>query len=137
MEPLVHSFLNACKDSDCTIRASGLSNLAEICKILRYGLHPYLEEIISCVSSISRFDNDVQVKRGCIFLIYLLLEGLGVESFQIIPDHFGMVQDTISRYLTDNDAVVCFHAENAKKYLNEIITWQPEPIVSPLHIIKH
>ena len=135
--PLAHSFLLSCKDIDATLRASGLSNIAELCKMLRYGIHPYLVEIVECVSSLSIVDSEVEVKRGCIFVIYLLLEGMGVEAFEIIPDHLRMVQNTIRRFIKDNDAVVQYHAENANNYFKEILQWKPEPINSPLNIIKY
>lgn len=137
VEPLVHSFLLSCRDNDRTIRASGLSNIAELCKMLRYGLYPYLEEIIACIDSLSLTDKEVEVKRGCIFVLYLLLEGLGVDSFNMIPDHLDKVHRIINQSMHDNDAVTCYHGERACRYFKEILTWKPEEMTSPFHIIKH
>ena len=105
--------------------------------MLRFGLNSFSQEIIECVGSISRFDKEVEVKRGCIFVIYLLLVGLGVEALQIVPEHFTMIKEIINRYLTDSDGVTFFHAENARASLREIISYQTPQVDSILHIIKH
>lgn len=105
--------------------------------MLRYGLYPYLEEIIACIDSISLTDKEVEVKRGCIFVLYLLLEGLGIDSFEMIPDHFDKVRRIIEQSRCDSDAVTSYHGEQAHKHFREILTWKPEEIKSPLHIIKH
>jgi len=135
VDPLIHTFLLACRDNDRTIRASGLSNIAELCKMLRFGLHPYLEEIVECVFALSTTDREVEVKRGCIFVLYLLLEGLGVDSFEMIPDHLAQVQKMIIQAMRDNDAVTCYHGERAHSYFKQIITFTPEEQKSPFHIL--
>lgn len=137
MAPLVNCFLISCKDFDQTIRASGLSNVAEICKILRYGLHPYVVEIIECVESLLRFDKESEVRRGGIYVLYLLLEGLGVEAFQFMPEYLGKIGRLVNEALHDPDAVTRYHAQQTKAYLSEIVGdfLSPPVTKSPFHIL--
>lgn len=137
MQPLLHCFLIACKDEDDLIKASALSNIAEICKILRFGLHPYITEIIDCVVSMLLYKPSVEVKRGGIYVFFLLLEGLGLDSFQVLPEYLQKVFRLVKFYRTDPDPVTCFHADQAHAYFTEIITefCSPEEHKSPFHII--
>jgi vesicle coat complex subunit len=61
---LVPIFLAGCRDPDPLVRASALSNLAELCELLHYALLPFLEEIVSCVQSLLQSDTTVEVRRG-------------------------------------------------------------------------
>lgn len=61
---LVPIFLAGCRDPDPLMRASALSNLAELCELLHYALLPYLEEIVSCAQSLLQSDTTVEVRRG-------------------------------------------------------------------------
>ncbi len=50
--PLLDAFLRGARDPDAFVRASSLSNLGELCALLRYSIDPVLHEVhysqISC-----------------------------------------------------------------------------------------
>ena len=70
---IVHIYLLGCKEKEEIIKASSLSNLAEICKLLRFALHPYLIEILSCVSHLLQSDPSPLVQRGLSFLLFFFI----------------------------------------------------------------
>eukprot|EP01117_Protostelium_nocturnum_P004751 TRINITY_DN1724_c0_g2_i2.p1 TRINITY_DN1724_c0_g2~~TRINITY_DN1724_c0_g2_i2.p1 ORF type:complete len:519 (+),score=153.13 TRINITY_DN1724_c0_g2_i2:265-1821(+) len=83
---LMNGFLAGTKDPMGSIRASSLSNLAELCKLMRFALHPYIREILECIFSVMNADKEREVRRGAVFAITLLLRGLGRDIFELIPD---------------------------------------------------
>lgn len=117
----MHAFLVGCKDGDATVRASCLSNLAEVCKVLGIGAHPYLEEILLCVESILEGDKEVEVQRGALFVFFMLLDGLGVEAFQLIPHKIATIHSKLQRYVDDPDPVTQYHALTALDLLEEVV----------------
>lgn len=44
-DTLLPAFLSGCRDKDPFVRASSLSNLGEVCKVLRYSLGNVLQEV--------------------------------------------------------------------------------------------
>ena len=42
---LLGTFLQGAQDTDAVIRASSLSNMADVCKLLRFSLGPNLHEV--------------------------------------------------------------------------------------------
>jgi hypothetical protein len=67
---LMNGFLHATKDKSSSIRASSLSNLAELCKHMRFALHPYIIDIIQCVTATLKTDREAEVRRGKVVYIY-------------------------------------------------------------------
>lgn len=60
----MNAFLHGTKDPRPLIRASSLSNLAELCKHMRFALHPYIADIFSCVSAVLTTEKDADVRSG-------------------------------------------------------------------------
>lgn len=108
-------FLAGCRDPDPLVRASALSNLAELCELLHYALLPYLEEIVSCVQSLLQSDTTLEVRRGeccmsallhesvidtchlsgVINLYAQLLTGLDDDVFEVMPHHLRAIYSTL------------------------------------------
>src|ERR1700733_13543767 len=94
----IFSYLKVCADRDNNselVRASSISNLATICKMLHWGLHSYVQQIMDNVVSLLMTEKSVEVRRAIIVVFTKLLEGLGMDVFQVIPHHL----KTIYRYL--------------------------------------
>ncbi|GAB1600409.1 transport and Golgi organization protein 6 homolog [Argonauta hians] len=83
---LLNAFLNGAKDNDFLVRASSLSNLGEVCKLLRFSLGNVIYEIFSCCSSLAKHDSSAEVRAASVLLITLLLQGLGKDVFVLLED---------------------------------------------------
>lgn len=60
----MNCFLSGTKSESVGVRASSLSNLAEMCKILRFALQPFIRDIIVCVTAMLTTEKEVEVRRG-------------------------------------------------------------------------
>jgi len=120
---LMDCFLQSCsKDPSPFVRASSLSNLAELCKQLHFALQPYLREILTCVTSILQSDSNEEVRRGAVFLISLLFRGLGLEIFELIPEDLRNLFHILKRLQeSDADEITKTHATIALSELNSIV----------------
>lgn len=130
-----------------TLRASCLSNLAEVCVLLQWGLHPFLQDVLTCAFGILQWELEavpsqqqpllqessstadktqpssvVTVRRGAVFLLKYLLQIMGWKVLDIMPDQLKPMYHTL-KYVerTDRDQVVVFHAKKALEALNEIM----------------
>ncbi|XP_014771732.1 transport and Golgi organization protein 6 homolog [Octopus bimaculoides] len=83
---LLNAFLQGTKDSDFLVRASCLSNLGEVCKLLRFSLGNVIYEIFSCCSSLAKHDSSAEVRAAAVLLITQLLQGLGKDTFVLLED---------------------------------------------------
>uniref|UniRef100_T1ISA3 RNA polymerase II assembly factor Rtp1 C-terminal domain-containing protein n=1 Tax=Strigamia maritima TaxID=126957 RepID=T1ISA3_STRMM len=115
----LQAFLNGCKDENSQVRASSLSNLAEVCKGLKFSIGPCIHEVMLCVRSLLKTDAASEVKEACLLLITLLLRGLGDDTFEVIgsilPDLFRLLK-TI--YTIERDDKVKLNAQLALEELN-------------------
>jgi HEAT repeat protein len=119
---LVPIFLAGCRDPDPLVRASALSNLAELCELLHYALLPFLEEIVSCVQSLLQSDTTVEVRRGVINLYAQLLTGLEDEVFEVMPHHLHAIYSTLKHVQANDEDEVCrVHAEYAVNSLKHAV----------------
>jgi len=76
-------FLRATRDSSPLMRASALSNLAQLCKQMRFALHPYISEVLECVGALLATDRDEGVRRGAVYVLVLLFRGLGPMCYSL------------------------------------------------------
>lgn len=83
---LLDAFLQGTKDNDFLVRASCLSNLGEVCKLLRFSLGNVIYEIFSCCSSLAKHDSSAEVQAAAVLLITQLLQGLGKDTFVLLED---------------------------------------------------
>lgn len=73
-----------------TFRASCLSNLAEICALLNYAIHPYVSDIITCVLGVLEQERDetqpssLAVRRGAIYLISAIFTAFGASVLELL-----------------------------------------------------
>ncbi|XP_045470680.1 transport and Golgi organization protein 6 [Harmonia axyridis] len=99
---LLNTFLCGTKDEDHLVRASSLSNLGEICKVLGYKLGSIVTEILLCVHDIVSSDKHEESRRAAVFVIRQLLVGLGKDMLTILSDDILVVYRTL-KFLYEND----------------------------------
>jgi len=83
----VEAYLPLFREADETLRASALSNLAELCEVLGFGLLPFVSTIMELILQLILVERQPQVRRGAVNAIYQLLIGLDEKIFQVIPDY--------------------------------------------------
>ncbi|EAL68518.1 hypothetical protein DDB_G0278691 [Dictyostelium discoideum AX4] len=118
---LVPTFLLGCRDDSVGVRTSSLSNLATLCEMMHYSIDSYLVEILLCTNSILKSDPEIEVRRGAIFIFQQLLQGLGMSSFQVIPDELKSIYNTLKNVeFYDQDEVCKYHARSTLYDLEKI-----------------
>jgi hypothetical protein len=70
---IIPIFLCGVRDTDITIQASSLANLAEICELMGSALFPFIEEIVLTVSDIINLHQSPEVRRGKKNLICIVI----------------------------------------------------------------
>eukprot|EP01102_Stenamoeba_stenopodia_P012726 TRINITY_DN4046_c0_g1_i1.p1 TRINITY_DN4046_c0_g1~~TRINITY_DN4046_c0_g1_i1.p1 ORF type:complete len:502 (+),score=107.76 TRINITY_DN4046_c0_g1_i1:141-1646(+) len=121
---LISAFLRGTADKEESIRSSSLSNLAGVCEILRFALHPWITEIMAVVSCVIATEKHVEVRRGAIFVAFLLLRGIGkdvlslisVQELQRLANQLQIVKER------DLDLITSQHASDTLQILNDSIT---------------
>ncbi|KAL3280577.1 hypothetical protein HHI36_003810 [Cryptolaemus montrouzieri] len=117
---LLNTFLNGTKDEDHLIRASSLSNLGEICKVLGYKLGSIVTEILMCVHSIISTDKHLEPRRAAILVIRQLLTGLGKDMLTVLKDDILVIYRTLKfLYENDGDDVSKLQTQLALEELNK------------------
>lgn len=110
------SFLlvSAQKDPEALMRASSLSNIGEICELLRFGLIPYIEEIMAMIYDILLAEKDSHVRRGALHLIRNLFKGLSKDILLVIPSHLQRLAALLeSIEASSDDLILREHARDA------------------------
>ncbi|CAH0557752.1 unnamed protein product [Brassicogethes aeneus] len=117
---LLNTFLNGTKDEDELIRASSLSNLGEICRVLGYKLGSIITEILVCVHCIITTDKSLEARRAAVTVIRQLFLGLEDEMIAFLKDDILPVYRTLKQiYQHDKDDVMRLQAQLALEELNE------------------
>jgi len=80
---LLNCFFCASNDLDPLVRSSALSNLGEVCKLLRFSLGPITMEVLSHLASCAR-DQEAGVRGASVMVLTLILQGLGRDSFVVL-----------------------------------------------------
>lgn len=138
-DTLLNTFLTGARDEDHLIRASSLSNLAEVCEVLSYKLGSITTEvqtinyynqikmyyslffqILICVHAIIRTDKQIEPRRAAVTVIRQLLKGLGNEMLVFLKDAILPIYHQLKLiYNTDKDDVMKLQAQLALEELNE------------------
>ncbi|CAH2067077.1 unnamed protein product, partial [Iphiclides podalirius] len=120
---LLNTMLSACRDGDPFIRASALSNLAEIALVLHYRIGSIIFEVLVCVGSIIEADKAVECRRAAVMVISNLLKGLGKETLVQLKENLLPLYKTLNKLYKDEneDHVVRLHAQIALEELNDVV----------------
>eukprot|EP00026_Physarum_polycephalum_P001945 Phypoly_transcript_01948.p1 GENE.Phypoly_transcript_01948~~Phypoly_transcript_01948.p1 ORF type:complete len:950 (+),score=91.12 Phypoly_transcript_01948:150-2852(+) len=118
----VHNFLTSAKDPQPDMRASSLSLLASFCEIMRFALHPYIQEILLAVNSIIASDSEPIVRRGGIFVFKQLLVSMGADIFTLIPEEMKNIYHRLKITETyDKDDLCKYHARAVLADLDDLM----------------
>eukprot|EP01122_Echinamoeba_exundans_P016834 TRINITY_DN865_c0_g2_i2.p1 TRINITY_DN865_c0_g2~~TRINITY_DN865_c0_g2_i2.p1 ORF type:complete len:1020 (-),score=142.24 TRINITY_DN865_c0_g2_i2:385-3444(-) len=110
------------RDSDPTMRASALSNIAELGELLRYGIKPYIHEIMDVVYDIILGEREVEVRRAALNAVYQICHGLEHRIHDVIPEHLARLYKLLqSLSVADPDEVSRFLAATACEEIQEIV----------------
>lgn len=106
--------VSAQKDPEALMRASSLSNIGEVCEMLRFGLLPYIEEIMAMIYDILLVEKDPHVRRGSVHLLRQLFKGLSKDILVVIPSHLKRIY-TLLEAIEDSsdDLILREHATGA------------------------
>ncbi|XP_050307289.1 transport and Golgi organization protein 6 homolog [Anthonomus grandis grandis] len=117
---LLNTFLIGTKDEDHLIRASSLSNLGEICRVLGYKLGTVVTEVLVCVHAIIATDKAIEARRAAVTVIRQLLAGLESEMIAFLKEEILPIYRTLKEiYHDDRDDVMRLQAQLALEELNE------------------
>lgn len=80
---LLNTFMAGVRDNDHLVRASSLSNLADICRLLRYNLGSIVAEIVNCADYVLRFDPEIEPRRAAVLLLQMIIQGGDSELLEV------------------------------------------------------
>ncbi|XP_043276359.1 transport and Golgi organization protein 6 homolog [Venturia canescens] len=119
---LINGFLSATRDPDDMVRASSLSCLGEICKVMGFQLGDGITEILYCVGHVIHTDKSPECRRAAVLVTNLLIQGLGKD---VLTD---LGHDLVPLYRAlkllrdnDDDHVLRLHAQLALEELDDIV----------------
>lgn len=119
---LINGFLCATRDPDPLVRASSLSCLGELCKILGFGLGDIVIEVLYCINCIIETDKAPECRRAAVLVITLLLRGLGKYVLTNLSKDLVVLYRSLKHLRNnDKDPVLCLHAELALEEIDEIV----------------
>ncbi|XP_025191179.1 uncharacterized protein LOC112591556 [Melanaphis sacchari] len=119
---LLNAFMAGVRDNDHLVRASSLSNLAEVCRLLRYNLGSIVVEIINCVDYVLRYDPETEPRRAAVLLLQMIIQGGDSELLEILKGHIRDIYHMLKfRYHCDKDEITKLHAQVALERLNDIM----------------
>ncbi|CAL1540717.1 unnamed protein product [Lymnaea stagnalis] len=119
---LLPAILIGCRHSDSLVRASSLSGLAEVCKLLRYAIGPVLFEIFTCCRDVISSDVDPEPRKAAVMTLTQLLQGLGKEALLALGDVLLEIYRALKTSLThDPDVKVQLQAQLALNELDQIM----------------
>ncbi|XP_030757835.1 transport and Golgi organization protein 6 homolog [Sitophilus oryzae] len=117
---LLNTFLSGTKDEDHLVRASALSNLGEICRVLGYKLGSVVTEVLVCVHAVITTDKAPEARRAAVTVIRQLLAGLESETIAFLKEDILPIYRTLKQiYRDDKDDVMRLQAQLALEELNE------------------
>ncbi|XP_014287215.1 transport and Golgi organization protein 6 homolog [Halyomorpha halys] len=116
---LISCFLIGCRDQDELVRASSLSNLGELCKILSFRITPYLVEILECIKAIYETDKFPEPRRAAVMVLTLLFKGLGEGVLNTLEPLLLDIYKSLKHiYKYDKDDITRLHAQMALEELH-------------------
>ncbi|CAH1391562.1 unnamed protein product [Nezara viridula] len=116
---LISCFLIGCRDEDELMRASSLSNLGELCKILSFRITSYLIEILECIRAIYETDKFPEPRRAAVMVLTLLFKGLGEGVLNTLEPLLLDIYKSLKHiYKYDKDDITRLHAQMALEELH-------------------
>lgn len=85
-DQLLAAILSGCRHEDALVRASSLSNLAEVCRLLKCALGPVMHEVLTCCRDVMTSDPDSEPRKAATMTLTLLLQSLGKDSLTTLAE---------------------------------------------------
>ncbi|KAL9655140.1 hypothetical protein ABK040_008916 [Willaertia magna] len=122
----VYCFLNCGKENDEDyelLRASALSNMATLVEILKFGVHPYIQDILDCCSYVLTFDESEHVRRAAILIFDRLVKTFKIEIFDLFNDVTSSKLTELLKRVAfyDNDDLVKINANAIISELDDLL----------------
>nr|CAB3266808.1 transport and Golgi organization protein 6 homolog [Phallusia mammillata] len=131
---LVPLFFAGARHTSVQVRASSLSNLADLCPLLRHVLSNFEQELNLCIVSIAKSDK-AEPRRAAVFVIRRLIEVLGSDILQVLPNSLKSMYEVLKYvYNMDEDGAATLHAQLALERLDIVL--KEEIFASPLNRSK-
>lgn len=114
---LIRCFLSGSRDHNNEFRASSLSNLGTICKLLSYQIHKFFQEMLQQLEIILQSDEYLPSKRASALVLSQVLEGMpNLMDFQefLLPV-YRLLKNVLAY---EHDTQTRIHAEIGLQYLN-------------------
>lgn len=143
---LINGFLCGTRDVDPLVRASSLSCLGELCKVLGYRLGniitevcmnteqrinscfryhasvPSVPQVIFCIGNIIKTDKIPECRRAGVMVATLMLQGLGKAALVSLgSDLVPLYRALLSLRKNDEDSVLRLHAQLALDEFDDIV----------------
>ena len=119
---LIASILSAAKNDEPLVRASALSNLGEICRLLHFALGSVMHEVFECIHSILLYDCNVEVQRSAAMCITFLLRGCSKESLKTLSGLLSKLYKLLKQTMKSNkDELVQMHVQMALGELDALM----------------
>ncbi|XP_073995165.1 transport and golgi organization 6 isoform X2 [Rhodnius prolixus] len=116
---IINALLFGCRDSDHLVRASSLSSLGELCRILTFRIHAFIIEIFECIKCIFETDKAMEPRRAAVMLLTLLLKGLGTDALNTLEPILVYIYRLLKYiYNYEKDDITRLHAQLAIEELN-------------------
>ena len=108
--------------STADIRASALSVLATICAMMHWSIDRWADSIVDAVQFILTAEPDAQVRRAALYLITILLNGMGPTVWQVMPRHVMTMRSMLKAAVSlDKDDACRQHAANGLEVLDRLL----------------
>ncbi|XP_014210904.2 transport and Golgi organization protein 6 homolog, partial [Copidosoma floridanum] len=119
---LINGFLCGTRDPDPLVRASSLSCLGELCKMMGFRLGNLIIEILHCIGCIVKTDKDDSCRRAGVLVATLLLRGLGKDALVELGENLVTLYRSLKQLRdNDKDPVLQLHAQLALEEFDDIV----------------
>ncbi len=86
--------------------------------MLKFGIHPYLQDIIDCAGQLLSLDKDAQVRRAALYVFIRMVKSMGIEVTELLPEHLEQMIALLQKVeFYDKDSLI---KHNAYELLQEI-----------------
>lgn len=118
---LMNCFYSGITHPEPIIRTSSISNIGQLCSILKFSLRPHISQLIIGIKCLIQTETDIEAKRAAIMLIHMILNGIDVDCIDSISDQLPEIYRLVkSVYNNSLDDVMQLHAQLAYEQLDRI-----------------
>lgn len=118
---MLECFYENLRHDDPMIRCSTLSCLGQLCSVLKFGLQPYINQMMYCLECLLQTEESMDVKRAGLMFLSLLLSGISADCIMAIEAQLLKIYRLVQRYYdTCLDDVMQLHAQISLEHLDRM-----------------